>query len=207
MIRQISYYTLISILALFIYSCATPEPVSEEDVGREIEREPFAILDFSDELIASYLEDFELDELDEAELLFYNTRSRLIDKFATDRHDMPDFFLQEIEEVEVDIYQGFRIQIESTRDVDLADSTLAEFEAWADTTFSGYSPRGYVHYRQPYYRVRVGDFHDRDRATELSQLLKVRYPSAWVIHDRINPYRVPADTTEFSLSGNINRSN
>lgn len=207
MIRLLSYFTLFSIFILFTYACATTEPVGEAEDEREVEREPFAIFDFSDDLVETYLEDLDLGNLSEEEILFYQTRSSLSDMFNTDGHDMPEFFLQEVEEVEVDEYQGFRIQIVSTRDVSLADSMLAEFESWADTTFSGYSPRGYVHYRQPYYRVRVGDFHNRDRAAELSRLLKLRYPDAWVIHDRINPYRVPSDTTEISLDGTIERVN
>lgn len=205
--RLLNHFILFSILALIVYACATTEPAAESEEDSEMEDEPVAIFDFSDDLVASYLEDFDLDDLNEEELAFYRTRSQLSDRFGMDSHDMPDFYLEEFEEVEVDIYQGFRIQILSTRDVELADSTLNGFEAWADTTLSGYLPRGYIHYRQPYYRVRIGDFQNREKATELSRMLKVRYPEAWVIHDRINPYRAPADTTEIRMNDVLDQIN
>lgn len=184
--------------AVLGYACATPEPTTEAD-EEAVERQPLAIFDISDALVEAYLEEFEFDDMNEQELALYQTRSQMSDAFSTQSHDMPEFYLQEVEEQEVDIYQGYRIQILSTRDVEYADSTLAEFEKWADETIADYSPRGYVHFRQPYYRVRIGDFQDRDRAIELSRLIKFKYPDAWIIHDRINPYRVPADTIEFRM--------
>lgn len=184
---------------LLLYACATPERTTEPGEETVVEREPFAIFDFSDEFVEAYLEEFDLDNMDEAEQMLFQTRSKMNEMFATQSHDMPEFYLQQIEEEEVDIYQGFRIQILSTRDVEQADNTLAEFEQWADSNIADYSPRGYVHFRQPFYRVRVGDFQNQERAVELSRLIKFMYPDAWVIHDRINPYRVPADTLEFRI--------
>lgn len=196
------YLTFISILLLFLalgFGCATPESTTEADDQEEIEREPFAIFDLSDDMMDAYLEEAAFENMSEEEQLLYQTRSQMSDLFASLTHDLPESYLQQVEEQEIDIYQGFRIQILSTRDVQLADSTLAEFEEWADSRISDYSPRGYIHYRQPYYRVRIGDFSDRDRAIELSRLIKFKYPDAWVIHDRINPYRAPEDTAEFRI--------
>jgi hypothetical protein len=70
---------------------------------------------------------------------------------------------------------------------------------WAAENISGYDVEAYIYFRQPYYRVRAGDFRNRDRAIEFSRLLKDRYPEAWVVHDRIEPDHVPADTTHFRL--------
>jgi hypothetical protein len=190
--------------AILGYGCATPEPTAKADAV-DVERQPLAIFDLTDELVEAFLEEFDMDEMSEQELALYQTRSRMSDAFSTQFHDMPDFYLQEVEEQEVDIYQGYRIQILSTRDVEYADSTLAEFEKWADQTIADYSPRGYVHFRQPYYRVRIGDFQDRERAIEFSRLIKFKYPDAWIIHDRINPYRVPADTIEFRIIDILDR--
>ncbi|GEM_PF-426286 len=194
--------TAIIVITLIMgYACATPEPTAESDRDdqEEVEREPFAIFDLSDELMEAYLEEAAFEDMSDEEQQLYQTRSQMSDLFVSLSHDLPDFYLQQVEEQEVDIYQGFRIQILSTRDVELADSTLAEFEEWAEMRISDYSPRGYIHYRQPYYRVRVGDFSDRERAIELSRLIKFKYPDAWIIHDRINPYRAPADTAEFRI--------
>ncbi len=194
-------------ILLLVHACATSEPVTEapnetEDLAAD---QPESIIQLSEEMIDAYLSELELDELSEEELFYYRTRSNLGEQFSRIEHDMPELLLQEIEEVEVDIYQGFRIQILSTLDVSEADTTLFEFEVWADSTLADYNPRGYVHFRQPYYRVRVGDFHNRERANELASLLKVRYPNAWVVHDRVNPERVPADTLEFQFIDLLDR--
>jgi len=129
-------------------------------------------------------------------------RSALSDQFVTLQHDLPDVFQQSYkgdQNVERDPFDGFRIQILSSRNVSIADSTAGDFRVWADTTLAGYMPRAYVFFKQPYYKVHVGDFHDRERAIQFSVLVKRQFPDAWVVHDRINPYLVPADTVEIKL--------
>ncbi|MEX0770790.1 MAG: SPOR domain-containing protein [Balneolaceae bacterium] len=181
-----------------LYSCATSEPVTDSNVSGD-EDESETILNLPE---GSYEEFVDIKELNEVEKILYENRSRMSDLFASRSHDMPEHFLREVEEEEEsDIYAGFRIQVLSTRDMELADTTQTAFNAWADTTFQGYIPRAYVFFRQPFYRVRVGDFNDRERAIEFSRKIKSRYPDAWVVHDRINPFRSPPDSVQ---SGNIN---
>ncbi len=136
------------------------------------------------------------------ELLAF-TRSSLSDVYSTQSHDMPQTFLMTdtTRQAEQDPFAGFRIQIVSTRNIDLADSVQNQFTAWADTTITGYTPKAYVFFKQPFYKVHVGDFQDRARANKLSQLIKRKYPEAWVVHDRIDPKLVPADTTQIRLDG------
>lgn len=179
-------------LLLILYSCATTDSVTDNDA--EQRDDPYqAVTDGAGEGAVN------LDGLNERERMLYQTRSRLSDQYAAYAHDMPEAFLQEVEEVEVDIYAGYRIQLLSTRDMMHADSTQSNFSAWADSTFQEYAPHAYIHFRQPFYRVRVGDFHSHQRAVEFSRILKSDYPDAWVIHDRINPMRVPADTVDFTV--------
>ena len=46
----------------------------------------------------------------------------------------------------------------------------------------------YVDFEAPNYKVRVGDFIDRDSAESLQQdLVQMGYNSAWVLRTRINP--------------------
>lgn len=174
-----------------LYSCATSEPVTDNNASGD--EESGTILNLPE---GSYEEFVDIEELNEVEKILYENRSRLSDLFASRSHDMPEFFLREVQEEETDIYTGFRIQVLSTRDMDLADTTQTAFNAWADTTFQEFIPRAYVFFRQPFYRVRVGDFHNRDRAIEFSRKIKSRYPDAWVVHDQINPFRVPPDTVQ-----------
>lgn len=182
-------------ITLLLSSCAAPERTTERETG---DPEDPVLFDFSEELVAGMEEESEeavdLRRLSPEERTLYETRSRLAHQFDTWSHDMPEFYLQEVARQEIDPNQGLRIQILSTRDVSEADSTVAQFERWAREIFAEYVPHAYIRFRPPFYRVRVGDFHDRERASELSRMLKSKYPDAWVIHDQVNPYRVPADT-------------
>ena len=182
------------ILALIIaIGCATSETVSDSDDSTQNDRSPYFNID--DEAV----EEFVLEELDEFEQQLYLNRNRLTDQFSNIQHDLPEEFTREvaIEESEEDRYAGYRVQILSTRDVVHADTTRDNFVAWADTTMQGYKPNAYVHYRQPYYRVRAGDFSSREKAIEFSRLIKQEYPEAWIVFDRIEPDRTPADSTIF----------
>jgi hypothetical protein len=175
------------LLFLFLWSCSTTEPVTEAE--KEAASPYFELTDI-------ILEEYVLENLDEFDRMLVESRSTLSDQFLDLDHDMPEIFTREVikDDRDVDVYAGFRVQILSTRDVVHADTTKDNFMAWADSTIAGYAPEAYVFFRQPYYRVRAGDFHDRDMAIELSRLLKQFYPDAWVVHDRIEPNRVPADT-------------
>ena len=181
------------ILFPLLLSCSTTETVTEDDDRTTRERSPY--LEISDEA----LEEFVFDELDEFERTLYLNRTQLIDRFATIQHDMPELFTREVavDEQETDQFAGYRVQILSTRDVVHADTTRDNFVAWADTTMGDYKPNAYVHFRQPFYRVRTGDFQSREQAIEFSRLIKQEYPEAWIVHDRIEPNYAPSDTTKF----------
>lgn len=132
---------------------------------------------------------------------FENLRTQLSDAYAYRENEIPDAFNQvRVEQkVEKNIYQGYRIQIYSGQDVSEADTIAYHFKAWADTTISGYNPDTYVFFRTPYYRVHIGDFHERERAIRFSNLVKRQFRDAWVVYDRVNPAKVPADTTTIQL--------
>ena len=124
-------------------------------------------------------------------------RTRLSDAYAYRENKIPEVFnqIRVEQEVEKDLYQGYRIQIYSGQSVIEADTLAANFRAWADTTIVGYQPDTYTFFRTPYYRVHVGDFHERDQAIMFSNIVKRYFRDAWVVYDRVNPSRVPADTT------------
>lgn len=129
--------------------------------------------------------------------LLETMRTQLSDSYAYRENVIPEAFAQiKVEKEEKqNLYEGYRIQIYSGQDVALADAMAASFRAWADTTIAGYQPETYVFFRTPYYRVHVGDFHDRDRAISFSNIVKRYFRDAWVVYDKVNPFYVPADTT------------
>lgn len=46
--------------------------------------------------------------------------------------------------------------------------------------------RSYLLFAHPNYRIRVGDFKDRDEATQLYKYLKTLYPNSIIVNDVIN---------------------
>lgn len=127
--------------------------------------------------------------------------SRLEDYFSTQSNEIPEAFkeLKVPKKVDVDLTKGFRIQIYSGHSLEDADTTAMRFRAWSDTTLVGYQPETYTFFKTPYYRVHVGDFHNRDRALALARIIKRAFRDAWVVYDTVDPFAVPADTIEISI--------
>lgn len=170
---------LISSVAL-LHGCASTNPAASADEGGQVTIEQQT--EATGSRLASLLE---------------KHRTYLRSVYNTQKHDMPEPFLQKdttANEVVRNPFDGFRVQILSTRNVATADSVSTEFRLWAQDYLEGYVPKSYVFFKQPYYKVHVGDFHNRQKAIQLSRLLKRKYPEAWVVHDRINPGEAPADT-------------
>ena len=184
------YLVFLFTLPLIFISCSTTEPVIEK------EPEP-SIFELDEEIAEEYL----LEEMEEMDMFLFELRMYLSNRFTILEHDIPETYLIERvrEESEADRYAGFRVQLLATRNIAEADSASDEFRIWASERIDGYEPNTYVFFRQPYYRVRAGDFRDRDTAIEFSRLIKNRFPGAWVVHDRIEPDQVPSDNTEFQL--------
>ena len=121
------------------------------------------------------------------------------DFYANLRHGIPDELsanskLESTESVEKNLYEGFRIQIYSGPSPSIADTVAKEFRTWSIQHITGYSPETYTFFKAPYYRVHVGDFHDRTRAYSTSQIIKRQFPDAWVVYDRVVPWNVPSDS-------------
>ena len=78
------------------------------------------------------------------------------------------------------VLEGYRVQVLATRYIERADSLAAIMK-------NTISDSVYVDFEAPNYKVRVGDFIDRDSAESLQQdLVQMGYNSAWVLRTRIN---------------------
>ena len=121
---------------------------------------------------------------------FYPANQQEIPKELSYRSEEEDQIVEE-----KDLYEGFRIQIYSGPSPAMADTVSKRFRTWSVRYLSGYSPETYTFFKAPYYRVHVGDFHERDRAYDVAQIIKRSFPDAWVVYDRVNPWNVPADST------------
>lgn len=83
--------------------------------------------------------------------------------------------------------EGFRVQIYAGNSRQQAMQIRTEVAA----TYTDYA--AYLIYKQPTFRVRVGDFKSRFEAQELLRELKEQYPSSFIVPDEVlvNPVLVP----------------
>jgi len=78
------------------------------------------------------------------------------------------------------VLEGYRVQVLATRYIERADSLATIMK-------NTISDSVYVDFEAPNYKVRVGDFIDRDTAETLQQeLVQMGYNSAWILRTRIN---------------------
>jgi len=78
------------------------------------------------------------------------------------------------------VIEGYRVQVLATRYFERADS-------FAIVMKNTVSDSVYVDFETPNYKVRIGDFIERESAESLQQdLVQMGYNSAWILRSRIN---------------------
>lgn len=114
--------------------------------------------------------------------------SQLSDNYAMLHNTVPESFRDiEAEEERRNSNQGYRVQIISTRDLEEVETTESEFLTWMREEEITPRHETYIRFRQPYYRLHLGDFRSRAEAIEFSQVVRTQYPNAWVVPDQIDP--------------------
>ena len=82
------------------------------------------------------------------------------------------------------VSEGYRVQVLATRYFERADSLAVIMK-------NTVSDSVYVDFEAPNYKVRIGDFIDRDSAESLQkELVQMGYNSAWILRTRINSQAV-----------------
>ena len=77
--------------------------------------------------------------------------------------------------------EGFRVQVFATQDRNKADQLQREFVLKFDE-------KVYIIFEAPNYKLRVGDFLDRENAERLRmRLVSSDFPSSWIVRTRIQP--------------------
>ena len=112
-------------------------------------------------------------------------------------HDVPDRLMEgKVTGGTSRVVQGYRVQLFSAQDKREADRVYAQAVDWwernrrdgtLDEVYSGdpADPPVYVVYRQPYYRVRLGNFATRTDALKVLRLLEQNFSRAFVVPDRV----------------------
>ena len=185
-------------ILLLLVACSSSEPVIQSIPIQEDNLPTTESVNLDDD-VSSKSEEVEESNSE----IEYPYLSSLSDTYFNRQNEIPKAFSRikkEIQEKEVDLFEGYRVQIFSGLNPALADTAAKRFRAWSAANIQGYQAETYTFFKAPYYRVHVGDFHDRIRAIEFSNLLKRRFRDSWVVYDRVNPYNVPADTVFISLN-------
>lgn len=152
-----------------VAGCATVQETVEEEPSEQI-AEVAAPVEFSFE--------FDINEY----------RIRPEDVFFSNQNEVPDVFLPDtLSMTEAQRNAGFRIQIISSQDVREVEMARAAFLQWLFDHVNEYDPEAYILFRQPFFRLHVGDFRSRTEALTFNNIVKRRFPDAWVVHDQINP--------------------
>jgi len=123
-----------------------------------------------------------------------NYRNQLSDVYVSRKNEVPDAFkpLPSQENHEISNV-GYRVQILSSENKNSAEKTVHAYNDWIFQQKNiSYKGVAYIIFKQPYYRVQIGDFLSRDRAIEYSKKLKRKYRNAWVVQDKINPNMIPS---------------
>jgi hypothetical protein len=90
--------------------------------------------------------------------------------------------------------RGFRLQLFSTQDKAAADQFVEDAMTWwrsakesggASPLYQTDQPPVYIFYRQPYYRVRMGNFATRDQAQRVLGTVMQRFPAASIVPDDV----------------------
>ena len=88
-------------------------------------------------------------------------------------------FLSSLDSVQ-SVSEGYRVQVLATRYFERAESLAVIMK-------NTVSDSVYVDFEAPNYKVRIGDFIDRNSAESLQQeLVQMGYNSAWILRARIN---------------------
>lgn len=179
-------------LVLVAWSCSTTEKSTKETEA--VEQGPEKKAEEADK----YPE--------QAAIKLASYRSDISDVYKSQTQTIPEAFAYRdtTKEVETNPEEGYRVQITATQKKSQAAAVVDTFRTWYskqkyDSTM-GYRPDSYTFFKPPYYRVQVGDFTDRTMAIGFAQLVKQKYPDAWIVHDRIRLNRVPADSLSTYLS-------
>lgn len=107
--------------------------------------------------------------------------------FHSIENSIPDEFHVDLTAAGANANTGFRIQIISTQDVRLVEDLRIEYNKWMAEEIEEYDAESYILFRQPFYRLHVGNFRSRTDAIEFAQVVKRKFPDAWIVFDTIDP--------------------
>jgi hypothetical protein len=175
--RTFVKHSTLFLLLLLVTSCAAVRDAAEDPADAA---EPEGEAELSALLSAQ-----ELNEL----------RLSPMDRLIAAENTIPEVYrLSDDDRRDVETNSGYRIQLMTTERISIADSMSLAYYDWAESYDEmpfATIPEAYVTFRQPFYRVRVGDFRRRSEANAFLAIVREHFPGAWVVMDTIDPELVP----------------
>jgi|AntRauTorcE11897_2_1112592.scaffolds.fasta_scaffold20420_2 hypothetical protein len=137
-------------------------------------------------------------------LNYDRVRPSLADGYRTLSNEVPTHFLPKDEKGEPIITNdGFRIQILSTASRDKAEKATTKFNNWVfQSEGIEYKANTYIIFKQPYFRVHIGDFKNRSAALSYNKQVKKLFPDSWIVRDDIDLERTPQQKSSSSEGQN-----
>ncbi len=176
MLKTVIKIICVSLLMLLLGSCA----------GSKKEKKP----ELPAEKTEKMNESFDPLTLNDADLNFDKTKE---EPKSSQSIQMPKE--QPPAEIENRLVDGFRIQIISTKEIESANRA----KQIAMERFGDLNVNFYLEFDSPYYKVRLGDFQDREAAEKVREIVRTRgYPKAWIVKAKVwsNPQSsAPGDST------------
>lgn len=161
--------------ALFLSACATVGAVEDDDREEDLLPTPVEV---------------PLSEVEVFDIAPYREHEPVAEQIE---HEVPDVLMDgRIRTEGVRTAPGFRIQISSTVEKDEAVIAEEAAQQWwrsddrgAIAGLSGDELPVYVVYRQPYYRVRIGNFATRAEADRAASVVQSRFPGSFIVPDTV----------------------
>lgn len=152
------------LLLVFFFSCSSSRKTTRE---KPTEKET-----------PQFDESFDPLKLGDEDIVFKEEKKTADTKESTS----PISGAQESADEENKLIDGFRIQLFATKDIESANIAKKE----AEIVFTEDSLNIYVEFDTPYYKLRIGDFQDRDNAAQFRDISREKgYQSSWIVKTKV----------------------
>jgi hypothetical protein len=90
--------------------------------------------------------------------------------------------------------EGYRIQLFSSSGQDARDKANQMQQRFLELYPEFDYNQVYTEYTAPYFKLRVGDFRNKNEAYELYHLVRLKFPSSYIVKTRINYPKLEAES-------------
>lgn len=178
---------LFSVLALGVLGACSGPSQTTDDGGPSPDADPEAARDAAGRAVVAEYETFDVTA--------YPVRPP--DQTVEVTHDVPRRLIQgQADEGVEQTLEGFRIQVFSAQDQEAAQDFREEVRRWWENVRDEVpedlfrsQPPIVIEYSQPYYRVRIGAFADRENATDALEFVQEEYDGAFVARSTVTVVR------------------